>query len=188
MIQARPIEKVWVYSLTAKRAKAFAQDASASHGISVEVAESAEAAVAEAQIVCTVTSSHEPVVEGAWLSPGTHINAVGSSVPSARELDGTAVARARLFVDRRESAENEAGDYLLAKEEGAIPEGHILGELGEIITRKVDGRRTNEDITLFKSVGLAVEDLAAGNVILKRAQDNQDVTKLELGGSRRGAH
>ncbi len=119
-----------------------------------------------------------------WLAPGTHINAVGSSVNFARELDGEAVRRSRLFVDRRESALHEAGDFLLAKKEGLVGDDHIVGEIGDVLTSKVDGRESPTDITLFKSVGLAVEDLAAALHVYEKAKETGACTTVEFGGRR----
>ncbi len=131
-----------------------------------------------------MTSSRVPVVLGDWLSPGAHVNAVGSSVASARELDGAAVARARLFVDRRESALAEAGDFLLARGEGLVDDGHILGEIGELELGAIPGRTSETQITLFKSVGLAVEDLAAAGHIYAAAQGSGVGTFVPFGGGR----
>jgi len=132
---------------------------------------SAEEAVRGADIVVTATNSKEPVVRREWISDGAHINAVGSSIASARELDGATVASASLFVDRRESTVNESGDYLFALREGAIggPE-HILAELGELLTGRAEGRKSSGEITLFKSLGLAVEDLAAAAFLYDKAR------------------
>ena len=130
----------------------------------------AEAAVRGADIVVTATSSKEPVLRREWLKDGVHINAVGSSIAAARELDGATVAAASLFVDRRESTVNESGDYLFAKVEGAIsgPE-HIKAELGEILTGAAQGRTSDTEITLFKSLGLAIEDLASAAFLFEKA-------------------
>jgi ornithine cyclodeaminase/alanine dehydrogenase-like protein (mu-crystallin family) len=131
-----------------------------------------------------VTSAREPVLEGAWLSPGAHVNAVGSSQPTARELDTDAVRRARLFVDRRESTVNEAGDFLVPKREGAIGDDHIVGEIGELLLGRVAGRRSADEVTLFKSLGLAVEDVAAAHHVHARAVATGAGTRVELGGDR----
>jgi ornithine cyclodeaminase/alanine dehydrogenase-like protein (mu-crystallin family) len=133
-------------------------------------ARSAEEAVQGADIVVTATSSREPVLRREWLKPGVHMNAVGSSVPVARELDGGTVAAASLFVDRRESTVNESGDYLFAVREGAISgPDHIRGEIGDVLIGKVAGRRSDEEVTLFKSLGLAIEDLAAAAHLFEKA-------------------
>ena len=133
--------------------------------------DSVEEAVRGADIIVTATSSREPILRREWISPGAHINAVGSSIAAARELDGATVAAASLFVDRRESTVNESGDYLFALREGAIsgPE-HIRAELGEILAGSAAGRTSPDEITLFKSLGLAIEDLASAAFLYEKAQ------------------
>ena len=184
MIHSRPIESVRVWSRDAERARKFAERERERHGIGVSTAPSVQEAVHGADIICTTTSAREPILEGKWISPGAHINAVGSSVAFARELNGAAVRRARLYVDRRESALNEAGDFLLARKEGAVDDSHIVGEIGELLLGKIEGRRSPEEITLFKSLGLAVEDLAAANHIYRKAIDSNSGVSVELGGDR----
>jgi len=165
----RGIRRVRVWSRRPERARTFAETESARTGLAVEAAPSAREAVAGADLVCTVTASTEPVLRGEWLAPGAHVNAVGACTPSARELDTAAVLRARLFVDRRESALAEAGDILIPIREGALDERHIVAELGEVLLGRATGRRGPEEITLFESLGLAVEDLAAAHLVSARA-------------------
>lgn len=140
----------------------------------------AEEAVREADVVCTVTASAEPVVRREWLKPGVHVNAVGSSIPTARELDSQTVADAALFVDRRESTLNEAGDFLVPQREGLVGSDHIRGEIGELVLGTVEGRRSEEEITLFKSLGIGVEDLAAAEHVLARAEAEDAGTVVSL--------
>ena len=123
-------------------------------------------------------------MQGRWLSPGAHVNAVGFAGPKGRELDAEAVARGRLFADRRESIQNEAGDFLLAKKEGAVGDDHVAGEIGEVLLGRVPGRTSPEEITIFESLGLAIEDLAAVNHIYRRAEETGKGTRVELGGER----
>jgi len=184
MLAVRPIGRVRVWSRTGERARAFAARETARHGITIEVAADARAAVEGADLICTTTASREPVLEGDWIAEGAHINAVGSSVRTARELDATAVARSRLFVDRRESALNEAGDFLLARAEGAVTDDHIAGELGEILTGRVPGRTSPAEITLFESLGLSIEDVASAMFVYERARAVGAGRSLELGGVR----
>lgn len=132
--------------------------------------DSVEEAVRGADIIVTATSSKEPVLRREWISPGTHVNAVGSSIAAARELDGPAVAAASLFVDRRESTINESGDFLFAVREGLIDQAHIRAELGEVLEGTAAGRTSEEEITLFKSLGLAVEDLASAAFLYEKAR------------------
>jgi ornithine cyclodeaminase/alanine dehydrogenase-like protein (mu-crystallin family) len=140
--------------------------------------------VREADVICTVTASRDPVVLGEWVSPGAHINAVGASIASARELDSEAVRQSLLFVDRRESAMHEAGDFLIPREEGVIDNEHIRGELGEVADGRVAGRRDAADRTLFKSLGLAVEDVACARFIHARALAEGTGSWIEIGGLR----
>ena len=167
----RDIKRVRVWSHNFDHARDFVERQSTHHSLAIEAVESAAAAVDESDIICTVTSSTDPVLRGDWIAPGTHINAVGSSVPFARELDTAAVVKSRLFVDRRESTLNEAGDFLFPKKEGAIDETHILGEIGDILLEKVKGRQSVKDITLFKSLGLAIEDIAAAHHIYQKLSE-----------------
>lgn len=134
-----------------------------------ESATSAEEAVRDADVVTTVTSAAEPVLRRAWLKPGAHVNAVGSSIPTTRELDTETMRDAALFVDRRESTVNEAGDFLFPQREGAIGPDHIRGEIGELLLG-AEGRRSPSELTVFKSLGLAVEDLAAAEHVVRRAE------------------
>jgi len=170
MLAVRPIRRVRVWSPNPERLARFAVDEAERHGIEVVAMGSARLAVDGAEIVCTVTAAREPILEGSWLSAGSHLNAVGSSTPTTRELDAEAIGRARFFVDRRESTLAESGDFLAAVREGVVDESHIAGEIGEVLNGTVDGRRSADEVTLFKSLGLAVEDLAAAHEVLLRAR------------------
>jgi len=152
-------------------------------GRSLDGAESvatAEEAVRDADVICTTTASAEPVVRREWLKPGVHINAVGSSIPTSRELDSQTMVDASLFVDRRESTLNEAGDFLIPQREGLIGPDHIRAELGEILLGTAAGRTSDDEITLFKSLGIGVEDLAAGELVLQRAEAEDAGTVVSL--------
>lgn len=184
MLAVRPITRVRIWSRGAARCASFARWAHQRFGLAVEVCQGAESAVREAQIVCTVTASREPVLQGAWLSPGVHVNAVGASVATARELDTQAVVQSRLFVDRRESAMQEAGDFLIPRAEGAIDDSHILGELGALVEGTIRGRDRDDDRTLFKALGVAVEDVAAARFVYERALVDGSGTWIALGGLR----
>jgi alanine dehydrogenase len=184
MLLARKLRRVRVASSSLDRARQFAEGQGRRHGITIEAVSTVREAVQGADIVCTVTSARQPVVEGAWLSPGAHINAVGSSVPFARELDTAAVVRSRLYVDRRESTLNEAGDFLIPKKEGAIGDDHIVGEIGEVLIGKAAGRTTQDEITLFKSLGLAIEDVASARHIYEEARRTGTGRFLPFGGAR----
>ena len=184
MLTVRPVKSIRVWSRNAEHVSKFVEREARKLSIAVVASSSAEEAVRGADIICTTTSSREPVLHGEWIAPGAHINAVGSSVAFARELDTAAVTNARLYVDRRESTLNESGDFIIAKKEGSIDESHIVGEIGDVILGKVKGRRSPDEITLFKSLGLAVEDLAAANHIYKKAAATNAGTLIELGGER----
>lgn len=169
MLAVRPIKQVKIWSRTAANARAFAQAAAAEHGIQIEVTGSAREAVRGAQIVCTVTAATAPVLEGAWLELGMHVNAAGSSVPPFRELDASVVERSRIFVDNRECVLNEADDLRVPIAQGVISADDILGDLAELAAGTVRGRTSATDITLFKSVGMAIEDIAAARELYRRA-------------------
>jgi ornithine cyclodeaminase/alanine dehydrogenase-like protein (mu-crystallin family) len=144
------------------------------------VAPSADAALFGADVVCTATSSREPVVEKRWVAPGTHINAVGACFPTTRELDTETIAHSSLFVDRRESAFNEAGDYLIPVAEGAIGPEHVKAELGEVLAGMHPGREHEDELTVFKSLGIAVEDLAAAELVVRRAREQGVGTEVDF--------
>jgi ornithine cyclodeaminase len=146
----------------------------------IEPVESAEAAIRGADIIVTATTSFTPVVQREWVSPGTHINAVGTYSFKARELDTATMAEATLFVDRRESALNEAGDYVIAAAEGAFGPEHIRAELGEVLIGSHPGRTSNDEITVFKSLGLAIEDLASAAHVYEKAQAQTAGTWVEF--------
>ncbi len=165
----RPLARARVWSRDPENARRFAARMTERHGLPVEPAATAEAAVAGAGIVCTLTAAREPVLAGDWLAPGAHVNAVGSCAPTAREVDARAVARARLFVDSRESALAEAGDLLLAIAEGAVTADHIAGDLGDLVAGRVVGRTGDGEITLFESLGLGIEDVAATHHVYRKA-------------------
>jgi ornithine cyclodeaminase/alanine dehydrogenase-like protein (mu-crystallin family) len=135
-----------------------------------------EAVLGDADVVCTCTSAREPILERGWLKPGAHVNAVGSSVPSARELDAATVAEATLVVDRRESALNEAGDLLLA----GFGAERIAAELGEVLVGAHPGRTSEDELTVFKSLGLGVEDLAAAELVVRKAREQGAGTEVEF--------
>ena len=137
----------------------------------IEPVESSEAALRGADIIVTATTSRAPVLKREWISAGAHINAIGTFSPKAREIDTATMVDATLFVDARESALNEAGDYLIAAEEGAIGPEHIRAELGEVLIGAYPGRTSRDEITLFKSLGLAIEDLAAAAHAYQKANE-----------------
>jgi len=187
MRAVRKLRRVRVCSLSLPRAQAFARHHEKTLGFSIEAVATAKEAVLGADLICTTTPSREPVLFGDWIDAGAHINAVGACFAAARELDTAAVVRSRLYVDRRESALAEAGDFLLPKTEGAIGDDHIVGEIGEILAGRVPARRSPREITLFKSLGIAIEDLAAAHRIHEHARVLGKGIAVDFGG-RRVAH
>ena len=166
-----PFERIRVWSRTPGNASKLG---------GVEEAESAEEAVRGADVVVTATAAPEPIVRREWLAEGAHVNAVGSSIPTTRELDTATMADAALFVDRRESTLNEAGDYLCPAREGVIGPDHIRAEIGELLIGAADGRRSPAELTVFKSLGLGVEDLEAAETVLARAEAEGAGVEVDL--------
>jgi len=171
----RDFERVRIYSPTREHAEQLAGRAGAA------VADSAESALRGAHVVVTATNSREPVLRRDWLAPGAHMNAVGASAPSSRELDTATVAACSLFADSRESVLNEAGEFQLAVREGAI-EGpdHIRAELGEVIAGMHPGRTGTDELTVFRSLGLAIEDMAAAERATENARKRGAGVEVDL--------
>jgi ornithine cyclodeaminase len=156
-------------SISKVRTLRFAREHGVRLGLKIEVSKTAEEAVTGADIICTVTSSREPILNGAWLARGAHVNLVGSSRLAAREADDDVVAISRFFVDSRSSARAEAGELKHAIDAGLVSDSHVLGEIGDVLSGKVVGRTGNHDITVYKSLGVAAQDMAAAHVIYERA-------------------
>jgi ornithine cyclodeaminase len=166
----RDFTRVIVWGRDAAKAAAFATAQSDRLVRSVEAIASAQEAVGLADVLCTVTAAAEPILAGAWLRPGQHLNVVGSSIPATSEIDAEAVARARYFVDFEPSARALAGDFRRAVEAGAVSEDHMLGAVGEVMSGAHAGRTGPTDITLFKSLGMIAEDLIAADFVLAEAR------------------
>jgi ornithine cyclodeaminase/alanine dehydrogenase-like protein (mu-crystallin family) len=175
MLEARPLEEVRISSRSYESAERLAAEWPLARAV-----ESNEDAVRGADVICTVTQSAMPVLSHEWLAPGVHINAVGACFPHTRELDTETVVRSSFFTDRRESCENEAGDYVIPLQEGAISDGHIRAELGEVLAGTGPGRTSPQEITVFESLGLAVEDLAAAEYLMRRARETGAGTTVEF--------
>ena len=146
----------------------------------IEAVKTNEEAVRGADLIVTATSSQEPVLYKDWISPGAHVNAIGTHSPNSREIDSATMAAARIFVDRRESALNEAGDYLLAAKEGLINADSIVAEVGELLIGTKEGRNSVDEITLFKSLGLAIEDVASAEYLYQKALSQNFGTWVNL--------
>ena len=176
----RPIERILVWGTSREKAQRFAERMQACVGAAIEAGQSLEA-VASADVVVTGTTATQPLFEGDLIRPGTHVNGVGSHAPAARELDAKLVARSRVVVDTYEAAFAEAGDVLLAIEEGAISREHVSAEVGEIVVGKKPGRQRADEVTLFKSCGVAFEDAVTASLAVERARAAGVGTEFSFG-------
>jgi ornithine cyclodeaminase/alanine dehydrogenase-like protein (mu-crystallin family) len=170
MLAVRPLRRVRVWARDRSKAEDFARVEGARHRIAIETSGTVREAVEGADIICTVTKAREPILLGEWLIPGAHLNVVGSSIATTAEIDTPAVVKSRFFVDYRESTVNEGGEYLRALKAGAITQEHILGEIGEVANGSKIGRRSPSDVTLYKSLGIAPQDLASAHYVLEKAR------------------
>jgi ornithine cyclodeaminase/alanine dehydrogenase-like protein (mu-crystallin family) len=170
MLAVRPLRRIRIWARDGAKAEAFARSEGARQGVEIEASGSVLAAVGGADIICTLTKASEPILSGDWISSGAHLNVVGSSIPSAAEIDTAAVVRSRFFVDYRNSTVNEGGEYLRALQSGAITAAHIAGEIGEVANGRQPGRTSRDEVTLYKSLGVAPQDLAAAHYVLDRAR------------------
>ena len=175
------LDEIRVWSRNKDNAKNFVEKQSKKYGVPLQCFDSVTDSTCDADVICTTTASVEPILYGQHLTEGVHINAVGSSVYNTRELDGTTMQLCKLYVDKKQSTINESGDFLIAKEEGVIDDNHIIGSLGEVLTNQIDGRKNSTDITLFKSLGLAVEDIATAFFIYDKYKNNNDGNWVEFG-------
>jgi ornithine cyclodeaminase len=166
--EVRRFERVVVWGRDFAKAKAFC--AAAHADVPVTAVATAEEAAVEADVLCTTTAAAEPYFKADWLRPGQHLNVVGSSVPTTAEIDVETVARCRLFVDFKDSALALAGDFKRAKEAGRVTDAHILGSIGDVLTGRVAGRTSDQDVTLFKSLGMVAEDLVSADWIFREAE------------------
>jgi alanine dehydrogenase len=167
----RPIEEAWVYDLDRDQAEGYATEMSRKLSLDVHVASSPSEALRHADVICTATTSKTPVFNDAELKPGTHINAVGAYTPEMQEIPAETVQRSKLVIDHHQASMAEAGDLLIPLNRGLISEDDIYAELGEIAAGLKPGRESPEEITLFKSVGVAVQDVAAANAVLQAAKE-----------------
>jgi ornithine cyclodeaminase/alanine dehydrogenase-like protein (mu-crystallin family) len=170
MLAVRPLRRIRVWTRDRSKAEVFAATEGARHGLAIETAATVREAVEGADIICTLTKAREPILCGDWISRGTHLNVVGSSIASAAEIDTAAVARSRFFVDCRNSTVNEGGEYLRALRCGAITAAHIAAEIGEVANGTKPGRTTSDEVTLYKSLGVAPQDLASAHYVFDKAR------------------
>lgn len=169
--RVRSLKKVFLWNRTFARAEECAHWARQTLGLEAVACSDPAQAVRSAAIICTVTQSHEPILQGEWLQPGAHLNAVGACAPFARELDTETVTRSRVFVDQREAALGGSGDLVVPVREGAFRPDEIAGEIGEVLLGRVAGRQHAAQITLFESVGISIEDLAAAALVFRKAKE-----------------
>jgi alanine dehydrogenase len=174
----RPIQNVIVWGRTHRRAAAFADRESSRLGIKIDVANTAQEAVRDADLICTTTSSHEPILDGAWVKPGAHVNLVGASSILAREGNDALIAKGTLFVDYRESALAQAAE--LRTPNGQVDGARIRGEIGEVLASRVPGRTTRDEITIYKSLGIAAQDLAAAEFVFSLASETSSGTRARI--------
>lgn len=168
LLLVRKIKQVNIWSRTEENALRLVNEMSGKYNIPFHIKKTVKQAVEAADIICTVTSSKEPVLMGGWIATGTHINAVGSSTPATRELDTEVILKSKLFTDCYESLFNEAGDFLIPKKEDALSDAHVKAEIGEVLTGAKKGREKESEITLFKSLGIAAEDIFSAWHIYKK--------------------
>jgi ornithine cyclodeaminase/alanine dehydrogenase-like protein (mu-crystallin family) len=170
MLAVRALRRVRIWARDEAKAAAFAEAEGAKHGVLIEPVATVREAVTGADIICTISKAREPILMGDWLAAGVHLNVVGSSIASAAEIDTAAVVRSRFFVDYRGSTIHEGGEYLRALRAAAITPEHILGEIGEVANGTKLGRRAPTDVTLYKSLGIAPQDLASAHYVLEKAR------------------
>jgi ornithine cyclodeaminase/alanine dehydrogenase-like protein (mu-crystallin family) len=179
MAEVRPISDIRVWTRSSERAAAFAEAMREELEIAVSASDTVADTVAGAEIICTTTSAADPVLHSAWVEDGAHLNVVGSSHGRAAEIDNALVARARFFPDHRESVLNQGGEYLRASAEGLVDETHVLDEIGRIIAQPASGRRSARDVTLYKSLGNIVQDLASAAFLVDLASRRGDVPTFD---------
>ena len=159
--KVRDLESIVVWGRSRERARAFAERMQAELGVSVAIAGSVEEAVGDADMICTVTAASEPILKGDWVRPGTHVNVVGSGFAGPVEVDNDLVVRSRFIADSREGVLSQGAEFLRAKAAGLIGDDHIVAEIGQVLAGEEEGRRSPEEITIYKSLGHVVQDLAS---------------------------
>lgn len=165
----RNLDSITVWGRSSERAQAFAKKMQSELPIPIDAAPDVREAVADADIICTLTSAFEPILKGAWVRPGTHLNLVGSSYAGPAEVDNDLVARSRFIADSREGVLQQGGEFLRAKNAGLIADDHIVAEIGEVLAGDIEGRRSADEITVYKSLGHVVQDLASAWALYSEA-------------------
>ena len=177
----RSIKQARVACRNVEHAEQLAREMQSQFSFPIQPVRTNEEAVRGGDLIVTATSSLEPVIDKDWISPGAHVNAIGTHSPNSREIDSATMAAARIFVDRRESALNESGDYLLAAKEGLVSPESIVGEIGEVLSGAKPGRTSATEITLFKSLGLAIEDVVSADYVYRKALSENTGTWIDFG-------
>jgi ornithine cyclodeaminase len=169
--KVRKLESITIWGRSPDRARTFAERMQTELAIPVSSAASVEDAVAEAGIICTVTSAAEPILKGRWVRPGTHLNLVGSSHAGPVEVDNDLVLRSRFIADSREGVLNQGAEFLRAKAAGLIGDDHIVAEIGQVLAGEIEGRRTAQEVTVYKSLGHVVQDLSTAWALYSQPED-----------------
>jgi alanine dehydrogenase len=180
LCRVRKLHRIKIYSPSGTSAISLKQELQSEIGAVIEVAKSAEETVRGSDLIVTATTAKEPIVTAKWLQPGAHINAVGSHRPDSRELDATTLARSNVFVDSRDAIMAECGDVLLALEEKSITPGHVQTEIGEVLADTKPGRTKTDEVTLYKSVGIAIQDVATADLVYHKALEKTLGTNVIL--------
>jgi alanine dehydrogenase len=178
--EVRNLRDVRIWSPNARSRERFVDDMSHHVGARLQNCASARQAVEGADLIVLVTSSPTPVIDDAWVAPGAHVVSVGACRPDQREMPPELVARARLFVDSRAAALVESGDVVMGLQESRFGEAHIAGELGDVVLGRVAGRQSDDQVTVFKSLGMAVEDVVSADLVYRKAIENGAGTELTL--------
>jgi alanine dehydrogenase len=178
--QARRLKKIKIYSPSGKSGGRVKEELEAAIKIPIDIAPTAEAAVRDADLVVTATTAATPIIDRAWLKTGAHVNAIGSHRPDLRELDGATLKAATLVVDSREAIMTECGDVLLAIKDGALDAGRAWTEIGEVLAGRKPGRTNAAEVTIYKSVGVAIQDVAAAALVYRKAVEAKIGTEVEL--------
>jgi ornithine cyclodeaminase/alanine dehydrogenase-like protein (mu-crystallin family) len=178
----RNLESIVVWGRSLQRAQAFAERTAAELAVPVAAVESVKQAVAEADMICTVTSAAEPILRGAWVRPGTHLNLVGSSHAGPAEVDNELVVRSRFIADSRDGVLQQGGEFLRAKAAGLVSDEHIVAEIGQVLMGEVEGRRSAEEITVYKSLGHIVQDLASAAALYSQTDPPRRQQRVSIKG------
>lgn len=181
LLEVREFRSVKVWSRDGSHAESFLRRARSTYrALSVAKAESPREAVRGVDVVCTTTATSKPILRGSWVGKGTHVNAIGYANSDSREIDSELVRKSRLYTDRRESLLSEAGDFKEAKKKGLVGDSHLVGDLGELLLSRVKGRVSDDDVTLYRGLGIATEDLAVAEMVYRKAASREKGKWLEL--------